>query len=151
MKGLVARCLVGFFLSGLANLAFAGEFHSVVITGSPLVINVSDHHFLRIWNFTQEGGTGRGVVTVTVNGGTANVLTTSVIDTSASSTTSPPEIINRVVVAGPAQATVAPVSGATLFITYRKEPEQSAGLPSSTATPTATPTPAPTPTPTPTP
>ena len=151
MKGFVARCLVGFFLSGMPTFAFAGDFRSVIITSSPLVINVLDHHFLRIWNFTQEGGTERGVVTVTVNGQTANVLTASLIDIGASSTASPPEIVNRVVIAGPAQATVAPVSGATLFITYRKEPDQSAGSPSSTASATATPTAMPTPTPTPTP
>jgi hypothetical protein len=147
MKTLAARGLVALCLSGTVAFIFAGEFHSVIITTSPLMINVNDDHSLRIWNFTQEGGTQRGVVTVTINGQTVNVLTASIIDTGVSPTPSPLEIVNQVVIAGPAQVAVAPVSGATLFITYRKQLDESSGTPSSTATPTATPTPTPTPTP----
>ncbi len=128
---------------------------------------VPDNHFLKVSDFTQEGGVDRGVLTVTLNdqsdqtsqtGQTANVLTASRIDSSTGGASqNPPEIINRVIIAGPAQVTIAPVLGATLFITYRKLPEEGTSTttvviaPTPTPTPTATPTPTPTPTPTVTP
>ena len=118
------------------------------------MITVPDNHFLKVTNFTQEGGVDRAVLTVTLNdqtGQTANVLTASRIDSSTGSASqNPPEIINQVRIAGPAQVTVAPVLGATLFITFRKLPNEGSGTsttvvvvsptPTPTATPTATPT-----------
>ncbi len=172
MKIFFGRFLVACFLLVAASFVFAGEFKSRIITSSPLTITVQDDQFLRISNFTQQGGVDRGVVTVTLNsqtdqtgqtGQTANVLTASRVDTVSSGGVSPTplETINRVVIAGPAQVTVAPVLGATLFITYRKLPEEGKGTttvviaPTPTATPTPTPTVSPTPTatatPTPTP
>src|SRR6266480_7291000 len=165
MKILFRRYLVACVLFGITTFAFAGEFKSRIITSSPLMITVPDNHFLRISNFTQEGGVDRGVVTVTLNdqtsqtGQTANVLTASRIDSSTGGASqNPPEIINRVIIAGPAQVTVAPVLGATLFITYRKLPEEGTSTttvviaptptPTVTSTPTVTPTPTATPTPT---
>ena len=155
MKILFGRFLVACVLLFTTSFVFAGEFKSKVITSSPLVITVPDNHFLKVTNFTQEGGVDRGVLTVTLNdetGGTANVLAASRIDLSTGiDSQNPPESINRVIIAGPAQATVVPVVGATLFISYRKEPNE--GTPSSTTvvvvspTPTATPTATPTPTP----
>jgi len=146
---------------GARSFVFAGEFKSHIIASSPLMIAVQDNHFLRISNFTQQGGVDRGVVTVTLNDQTANVLTASRVDTVSSGGVSPTplETINRVVIAGPAQVTVAPVLGATLFITYRKLPEEGKGTttvviaptPTPTATPTVTSTPTVTPTPTRTP
>jgi hypothetical protein len=100
--------------------------------------------------------------------GTANVLTATRIDLSTGvNAQNSPEISNRVIIAGPAQVTVAPVTGATLFITYRKESNEGGGgesnivflsptpppflsptpppffspTPGVTVTPTATPTP----------
>jgi len=146
---------------GARSFVFAGEFKSHIIASSPLMIAVQDNHFLRISNFTQQGGVDRGVVTVKLNDQTANVLTASRVDTVSSGGVSPTplETINRVVIAGPAQVTVAPVLGATLFITYRKLPEEGKGTttvviaptPTPTATPTVTSTPTVTPTPTRTP
>src|SRR6059036_524485 len=170
MKIFVGRCLVAFCILGATTFVFAGEFKSKVITSSPLVITVPDNHFLKVSNFTQEGGVDRGVVTVTLTeqteqteqtgqtGQTANVLTASRIDSSTGGgSQNPPEIINRMIIAGPAQVTVAPVLGATLFITYRKLPEEGTSTttvviaptptPTVTATPTVTPTPTPTATP----
>ena len=163
MEIFFGRFLVACVLLGAASFVFAGEFKSHIITSSPLMITVQEDHFLRISNFTQQGGVDRGVVTVTLNDQTANVLTASRVDTVSSGGVSPTplETINRVVIAGPAQVTVAPVLGATLFITYRKLPEEGKGTttvviaPTPTATPTPTPTVSPTPTatatPTPTP
>ena len=68
------------------------------------------------------------------------------------------EISNQIIIAGPADVSVAPVAGATLVITYKKEPN---GIEEATPTPTPIPivsptpggtaTPGATPSPTPTP
>jgi hypothetical protein len=105
-------------VAGSAGAIFAGDFRSVIITTSALTINVQDDHILHIKNFTQEGGTERGVVTVKINNQTANVLNAAIIDNTAATS---PEIINQIVIAGPATVAVPPVSGATLFISFRKE------------------------------
>jgi len=153
MKILLGRCTVAFCILGATTFVFAGEFKSKVITSSPLVITVPDNHFLKVTNFTQEGGVDRGVLTVTLTdetGGTANVLAATRIDLSTGTDSqNPPESINRVIIAGPAQVTVVPVVGATLFLSYRKEPNE--GTPSSTTVVVVSPTPAPTATPTATP
>jgi hypothetical protein len=163
MKILAARCFVALVILATASFAFANPFKSKIITStsSPLTITVPDDHFLKITNFSQEGGTDRGVVAVTLMGendsGTANVLTATRIDLSTGSNSQNfPEIGNRVVVAGPAQVTVAPVTGATLFITYRKEANEGGGgggsnivfvspTPAATATPSIFPIPTATP------
>jgi hypothetical protein len=159
MKIFFGRFLVACVLLVATSFVFAGELKSRIITSSPLMITVPDNHFLKVTNFTQEGGVDRGVVTVTLNGQTdqtgqngqtANVLTASRIDSSTGSASqNPPEIINQVRIAGPAQVTVPPVLGATLFITYRKLPNEGAGT--STTVVVVSPTPTPTATPTPTP
>src|SRR5207247_3457886 len=158
MKTFAARCSIALVILVAASFAFANPFKSRIITGtsSPLVITVPDDHFLKITNFSQQGGTDRGVVAVTLTGdensGTANVLTATRLDlsTGASSQNSP-EIVNRVIIAGPAQVTIAPVTGATLFITYRKESNEGGGgggavvvvtpTPAATGTPNITPFP----------
>ena len=150
MKMHLSRGLVVFGLLN-AGLLFAGGFKSKIITTSPLTITVPDNRFLKITNFTQEGGTLRGVVEVTFTGdagGSANVLSATRIDFSTGiNSQNFPEFINRVVMAGPAEVSVAPVAGATLFITYKKEPNEGGGesttvvvvspSPAATATPTA--------------
>jgi hypothetical protein len=158
MKIFGARCFVALIILAAASFAVANPFKSKIITGtsSALAITVPDDHFLKITNFSQEGGTDRAVVAVTFtgeNGGTANVLTATRIDFSTGSNSQNfPEIGNRVIIAGPAEVTVAPVTGATLFITYRKEANEGGGgggsnivfispTPAASATPTATPTP----------
>src|SRR6266700_6773244 len=153
MKILFGRYLVDCVLLAATSLVFAGEFKSRIITSSPLMITVPDNHFLKVTNFTQEGGVDRGVLTVTLNGQTdqtgqtANVLTASRIDSSTGSNSqNPPENINEVKIAGPAQVTVAPVLGATLFITFRKLPNEGSGT--STTVVVVSPTPSVTPTPT---
>ena len=144
-----------------ASLAFAHPWKSKMITTSPLMITVHDEEVLNIKNFSQEGGTDRGVVSVTFtgeNGGTANVLAAIRIDLSTGGNAqNSPEISNRTIVAGPAQVTVAPVAGATLFISYRKESNEGGGgsgiivfvspTPAASATPTVFPIPTPTATP----
>ena len=128
------RFLVVFVLLAGASFAVANPFKSKIITGtsSTLQISVPSDHFLKITNFSQEGGTDRGVVSVTFNGegnsGTANVLTAIRIDFSTGGNAqSFPEIANKVIIAGPAEVMVAPITGATLFITYRKESNEGTG------------------------
>jgi hypothetical protein len=129
MKMLAARGVVAFFLLFAAAVAFAGQFKSKIVTTQALVIPVPDDHFLKITNFSQEGGTARGVVEVTLqgdseSGGTANVLTATLVDLNSPNA---PEITNRVIIAGPAEVRIRPIPGATLFITYRKESNEGAG------------------------
>ena len=134
MKTFGVRFLVVFVLLAGATFAVANPFKSKIITGtsSTLQTSVPSDHFLKITNFSQEGGTDRGVVAVTFNGegnsGTANVLTAIRIDFSTGGNAQNfPEIANKVIIAGPAEVTVAPVTGATLFITYRKESNEGTG------------------------
>src|SRR5213082_2148293 len=112
------------FLSALTAFA-AGEIKTVVITNSTFSLEVPDHHFLRIYNFTQDvGGSTRGVVIAAAATPTATptptptptptqppraVLTATIIDPVLS-----PEFIKPVVVDGPAHLTVDPVPGAKL-------------------------------------
>ena len=173
----LSRWLVTLFLLN-PGLVFAAGFKTRIITTSPFTITVPEDRFLRITNFTQEGGTDRGVVRVTVggdDGGTANVLAAIRIDFSTGiNSQNFPEIGNQVTIAGPAEAKIPPVTGATLLITYKKGrneggeetpsivPVSPTPVPSATPTstpivpptptpaPTSTPTPAPTPTPRPT-
>jgi hypothetical protein len=166
MKMLTARFFVAALFFAAAAVAFANPFKSKIITGndSTLVIEVPDDHFLKITNFTQDGGVDRGAVHVTLqgdteNGGTTKVLTATRIDFSTGSNSqSAPEISNRVIIAGPAVVRVPPVTGATLFITYRKERDEGSGggggssptpIPIFSPTPGVTPTPTVTPSPTP--
>ena len=145
----LSRCVVAFLLLQ-PGFVFAGGFQSKVITTSPLTIAVPADRFLKITNFTQEGGTERAVVRVNLSGdsaGGANVLTAVRIDLSTGmNSQSFPEINNRVVIAGPADVRVAAVPGATLFFTYKKDLNEGGG--EETATPgIASPTPAATATP----
>jgi len=167
MKIFAARYLIAFIILAAAGFAFAGPFKSRIITGtnSALAITVPDDHFLKITNFSQQGGTDRGVVEVTLQGdtessGTANVLTATRVDLSTGTNAqNAPEITNRVIIAGPAEVRIRPIPGATLFITYRKESNEGTGGGGgggrATPIPFISPTPpiffSPTPTPTPTP
>jgi len=166
MKMVAVRWVVALVIFVAASFAFAGPFKSKIIssTSSPLMINVPDDHFLKITNFSQVGGTDRAVVSVMLTGdensGTTNVLTATRTDTGTNSQ-NPLETSNRVIIAGPAEVMVAPVAGATLFITYKKEFDESGRggggsnivFLSPTPFPFISPTPFPflTPTPTPTP
>ena len=149
----LSRWLVAFFLLN-AGFVFAGGFKSKVITTSPVTITVPDDRFLKITNFTQEGGTERGVVRVNLSGdsgGSVNVLAATRIDLSTGINSQAfPEINNSVVIAGPAEVRVAPVMGATLLVTYKKEPNEGGGE-EATPIPVVSPTPAGTPTPSATP
>jgi hypothetical protein len=135
MKMLTARCFVALTFLAVAAVAFANPFKSKIIMGtdSMVVITVPGDHFMKITNFTQDGGTDRAVVEVTLpgdteNGGTTNVLTATRIDSSTGTNAqNAPEIDNRVTIAGPATVKIRPVVGATLFITYKKERDEGSG------------------------
>jgi hypothetical protein len=165
MKMLAVRCLVALTLLVAVTVAFANPFKSKIISGtdSLLEIIVPSDHFMKITNFTQEGGTDRGVVEVDLpgdapNGGSTNVLTATRIDLSTGANAqNAPEIGNRVTIAGPARVRIMPVVGAKLFITYKKERDEGSGggsdgggggtpIPISSATPITIFSPTPTPT-----
>ena len=146
--------LIAVFLMN-GGFVFAGGFKSKIITTSPLTITVPDDRFLKITNFTQEGGTDRGVVRVNLSGdsgGSANVLTATRIDLSTGiNAQNVPEVVNKVIIAGPAEVRIAPVMGATLVITYKKEANEGGGGEEATPIPIVSPTPAGSATPTGTP
>ena len=164
MKMLALRCLVALSLLVATEVAFANPFKSKIISSndSVLEITVPGDHFMKITNFTQDGGTDRGVVEVVLpgdqeNGGSTNVLTAARIDLSTGANVqNAPEVDNRVTIAGPAIVRIKPVVGAKLFITYRKERDEGSGGgggggASPTAVPIFSPTPGVTATPTGTP
>jgi hypothetical protein len=166
MKMLTGRCFIALAFFAAAGVAFANPFKSKIITGTDptLVITVPDGHFLKITNFSQDGGTDRGAVHVTLsdseNGGTTKILTATRIDLSTGlNSQNFPEISSRAIIAGPATVRVPPITGATLFITYRKELNDSEGgggggvtpIPIFSPTPGVTPTATPTATASPTP
>jgi hypothetical protein len=135
MRTLTVRLFIAAFLLAAAAVAFANPFKSKIISGddSLLEIIVPGDHVMKITNFTQEGGTDRAVVQVSLpgdapNGGATNVLTATRIDLSTGANAqNAPEINNRVTIAGPAIVRIQPVVGAKLFITYRKERDEGSG------------------------
>src|SRR5215467_9076687 len=165
MKTLTVRFFVAAFFLAAAAVAFANPFKSKIISSDDSVVEITvpGDHFMKITNFTQDGGTDRAVVEVvlpgdTENGGSAIVLTAARIDFSTGANAqNAPEISNRVTIAGPAIVKIKPILGAKIFITYRKERDEGSGGggggggASPTAIPILTPTPGVTPTPTATP
>ena len=156
------RFFVAAFFLAAAAVTFANPFKSKIISSndSVLEITVPGDHFMKITNFTQDGGlvTDRAVVEVTLpgdteNGGTTNVLTATRIDFSTGSNAQNfPETGNRVWIAGPAIVRIRPIAGAKLFISYKKERDEGSGgggggggtpspLPIFSATPGVTPSP----------
>jgi hypothetical protein len=159
MRTLTVRFFVAAFFFATAAVGFANPFKSKIISSddSVLEIIVPGDHFMKITNFTQDGGTDRGVVQVslpgdTENGGATNVLTATRIDLSTGANAqNAPEINNRVTIAGPAIVRISPVLGAKLFITYKKVRDEGSGgggggggspspIPILNPTPTASPT-----------
>ena len=168
MKMLAIRYFVVLTFLAAAAVVFANPYKSKIISSndSALEIIVPDEHFMRITNFTQDGGTDRGVVQVflagdTPNGGSTKVLTATRIDLSTGANAqNAPEIGNRVTIQGPAKVRISPVLGAKLFITYRKERDAGSRgggdgggtpIPIFSATPGVTPSPTFIPLPSPTP
>ena len=164
MRTLAVRFFVAAVFVSAAAVAFANPFKSKIISSndSVLEITVPGDHFIKITNFTQDGGTDRGVIEVVLpgdseNGGSTNVLTAARIDFSTGANArSAPEIDNRVTIAGPAIVKIRPVVGAKLFVTYKKERDEGGGgggggtptpFPIFSPTPGVTPTPTVTPTP----
>jgi hypothetical protein len=135
MRTLTVRFFVAAFFFATAAVGFANPFKSKIISSddSVLEITVPGDHFMKITNFTQDGGTDRGVVQVSLpgdmeNGGATNVLTAARIDFSTGANVqNAPEINNRVTIAGPAIVRIRPIAGAKLFITYKKERDEGSG------------------------
>lgn len=150
MNGRVASALLVFFgaMTLLLRAGDSGDFKSVIVTDATgaFLLHVDDFHFVRIPTFTQNGGDERGSVQVTKDGSTKSVLTAARADE-----TSALDATKGVIIAGPADIKIEPISGATLFVTYIKEANKTpTPTPTVTATPTVTVTPTATPSGTPT-
>ena len=113
---------------GLAGTTFADDFKSLTIAGdngvsSTSLPRVHGGQFMVIRNFTQDvsGSTTGGVVTVTKPpGGSTSVavLNAAILDPANS-----PEVINNVVIAGPADVSVTCGAdpGSNCFISFKKD------------------------------
>jgi len=163
MKMFALRCFVAVGVLAGASAALANPFKSKIISSNDSVVEITvpGDHFMKITNFSQDGGTDRAVVEVTLpgdseNGGTTNVLTATRIDFSTGSNAQNyPEVNNRVTIAGPAIVKIRPIVGAKIFISYKKERDEGSGGGGSgggggspTPIPIFSPTPGVTPTPT---
>lgn len=121
MKTPLVRLFSVFIFFILTKFVTAGDFVSTILQAgqTPLQITVPSDRFLVIRNFTQEGGTMRGFVSVMTSTFTANnVLTAALLDPN-NTTPGSLEVINNIAIAGPATVTVTP-GDANCFITYRK-------------------------------
>ena len=125
MKNLLL--ILALALCAFAGTTFADDFKSVTIPGGTSLdpIRVHGDQFMVIRNFTQETtGTMRGVVMVTQLPVTTsvNVLAAAILDP-MNNTQGSAEVINSVVIAGPADVTVtcgAP-TGMNCFVSYKKD------------------------------
>jgi hypothetical protein len=126
MKTTFVRFLVAVVLCAVATNLWAGPFRSLVIdAGAHSDIMVPDGVFMHVRNFTQAGGTARGVVTVTITGqATSTIVLTATINEPQSPTPTPApsalEPINSVIIAGPATVTFT-AGDVAAFVTYRKD------------------------------
>jgi len=108
-------------LMALPGVAWGDDFKSMVVASGVTadLPRIHGDQFMLIRNFTQDDGSPRGVVTVTKppNSGTAvNVLAAAALDAS------PPDVINSIVIAGPADVSVTcGTTSGNCFISYRKE------------------------------
>ena len=110
--------LSAFALYGFLGATFADDFKSAVVSSTGLNVRVHDDQFMLIRNFTQDTTQAtRGMVMVSKPPSAAaiNVLAAAVLDTT------PVEVINSVVIAGPADVTVTCDPNATCFISYKKD------------------------------
>src|ERR1700693_1227718 len=121
MKTVLVRVLPVLFFFVFAKFADAGDFQSVVLsptTNPSVTITVPSDRFLVIRNFTQDAGSTRGEVIATLQPSNlmATVLTASFVNAT------PAEVINNVVVAGPASVLVTcnDPNATSCFITYPK-------------------------------
>jgi hypothetical protein len=122
MKSLFPRFVAALFCFAFASLALADDFRSHSFMGALGTIRVNGDQFMVIRNFTQDDmGWTRGVVTVSKPPNPSlpvNVLAAAII----SQSTSPPlDVINSVVIAGPADVTFTCGSGATCFVSFKKD------------------------------
>ncbi|HME89440.1 MAG TPA: hypothetical protein VKE30_09545 [Chthoniobacterales bacterium] len=115
------RSLAVLFVFASAGVARADDFKSMVVASGATadLPRVHGDQFMVIRNFTQDDGSPRGFVTVTKppNGGTSvKVLAAAVLDAD------PPDVINNVIIAGPADVSVTcGTTSGNCFISYRKD------------------------------
>jgi hypothetical protein len=114
-------------LSGFAGTTFADDFKSITFDAitPPNSIRVHADQFMVIRNFTQEvAGSSRGVVMVAKPPSSSmpvSVLAAAIVDP-MNTPQGTLEVINSVVIAGPAEVTfTCGASGGNCFISYKKD------------------------------
>jgi hypothetical protein len=112
--------LTGVLVIAAAMVAIAGSFKSRFIGATPVgPIRIDENEFMLIRNFTQDGpGTSRGFVAFNEdNGNPVKVLDAAIVSPSPSP--APEEVINSIVIAGPARVRFVCGAGANCFVTYK--------------------------------
>jgi len=125
MSKIICRFAPALLILIFSGFAFGDDFKSLTISAGGLeTILVHNGQFMIIRNFTQEGGSDRGIVTATrpptstAPADATTVLTAAILDT----TTTPPDIINTVVIAGPADVVFhCGASGGNCFVSFKKD------------------------------
>lgn len=126
MNKIFRRLAPIFILLIFSCFALGSDFKSEVIPPNQpcnaCPIRVHGDQRMLIRNFTQEGGSDRGIVTVTKppSGDTATVLTAAILDPLAAQ--GQLEVINSVIIAGPAEVMITCGSDAmaNCFVSYKK-------------------------------
>ena len=126
MKKIFPAFAPAFVVLIFSCVALGDDFKSETIPPSGCTatcpIHVPNDRFMVIRNFTQQNGTSktRGIVQVSKDGGATwvTVLSAAFVD----ATTVPPDVINDIVIAGPADVQVTCGTGAgNCFISYKKD------------------------------
>ncbi|HWY41079.1 MAG TPA: hypothetical protein VNX27_09815 [Chthoniobacterales bacterium] len=114
------RLLATLFVFASASFIRADEFKSETILSTTTFgpIHVQGNQFMLIRNFTQDGAfsADQGFVTVTKPPGTG----TPVIVLTAANLSPPTDVINNVIIAGPADVMVMCGTPGNCFISYKK-------------------------------
>ena len=125
MSKIICRLAPALLILIFSGFALGDDFKSLTIpaAGSETIL-VHNGQFMIIRNFTQESGSDRGFVSATRPPTSTNpadttvVLTAAILDTS----TATPEIINNVVIAGPANVVFQCGStGGNCFVSFKKD------------------------------
>jgi hypothetical protein len=125
MSKIFCRLAPALFVLIFSCFAFGDDFKSLTITnGGSETILVHNGQFMIIRNFTQEGGSDRGFVTATRPPTSTNPADTTTVLTAAilNTTTTTPDIINTVVIAGPANVVFqCGTTGGNCFVSFKKD------------------------------
>lgn len=110
-------------LAGFVLSAQAGDYKTVIVpAGGETAVNVASDGFMLLRNYTQEGGSTRGLIKVDIRDQSATVMSATLVDNNVDLLAEP---INSIIIAGPATVTATcPADASSCVLTYRKNSGQ---------------------------